>query len=119
MLTNLAATGKLIKISELDMGIKPAGSSTALKTANVTNDQLKAMADFYNQIVRAYLELIPAAQRYGITHWSVSDSPSSSTWRPDEPIGLWSLGNYNRKHAYAGFASGLMGKDTGVSTKVG
>ena len=114
MLSNLAATGKLIKISELDMGIKPAGASAALKTANVTNDQLKAMADFYNQIVRAYFELIPAAQRYGITHWSVTDSPSGSTWRPDEPIGLWSLGNYNRKHAYAGFASGLMGKDTGV-----
>jgi GH35 family endo-1,4-beta-xylanase len=116
MLTNLAATGKLIKISELDMGIKPAGATAALKTANVTNNQLKAMADFYKQIVRAYFELIPAAQRYGITQWAVTDSPTDSSWRAGEPIGLWTLGNYSRKHAFAGFASGLAGKDivTGV-----
>ena len=106
MLTNLAATGKLIKISELDMGIKPAGSTTSLKTADVTNDQLKQMSDFYKEIVKAYFELIPAAQRYGITQWACTDSPTSSSWRGGEPIGLWTL-DYSRKHAYAGFADGL------------
>ena len=106
MLTNLAATGKLIKISELDMGIMPAGSTTSLKTADVTNDQLKQMSDFYKQIVSAYFELIPAAQRYGITQWALTDSPTGSSWRGGEPIGLWTL-DYSRKHAYAGFADGL------------
>ena len=106
MLTNLAATGKLIKISELDMGIKPAGSTASLKTADVTNEQLKQMSDFYKEIVKAYFELIPAAQRYGITQWACTDSPTSSSWRGGEPIGLWTL-NYSRKHAYAGFADGL------------
>lgn len=106
MLTNLAATGKLIKISELDMGIMPAGSTASLKTADVTNDQLKQMSDFYKEIVKAYFELIPAAQRYGITQWACTDSPTSSSWRGGEPIGLWTL-DYSRKHAYAGFADGL------------
>ena len=106
MLTNLAATGKLIKITELDMGIRPAGSTANVKTADVTFDQLKQMSDFYKQIVKAYFELIPAAQRYGITQWSLVDSPTSSSWRPGEPIGLWDA-NYNRKPAYAGFADGL------------
>jgi len=109
MLTNLAATGKLIKISELDMGIMPDGSTSNLKTADVTNDQLKKMSDFYRDIVKAYFELIPAAQRYGITQWALTDSPTSSSWRGGEPIGLWTL-DYNRKHAYAGFANGLAGK---------
>jgi GH35 family endo-1,4-beta-xylanase len=106
MLTNLAATGKLIKISELDMGIRPAGSTANLKTANVTLAQMKQMSDFYKQIVKAYFEIIPAPQRYGITQWATTDSPTSSSWRAGEPIGLWTL-DYNRKPAYAGFAEGL------------
>jgi GH35 family endo-1,4-beta-xylanase len=109
MFTNLAATGKLIKVSELDMGIKPAGSTASLKTADVTNEQQKQMGDFYQQIVRAYFELIPAAQRYGITQWATTDSPSGSSWRAGEPIGLWTL-DFNRKHTFAGFANGLAGK---------
>ncbi|MTK54499.1 endo-1,4-beta-xylanase [Paludibacter sp.] len=106
MLTNLAATGKLIKISELDMGIRPTGSTANLKTANVTLAQMKQMADFYKQIVKAYFEIIPVAQRYGITQWSTTDSPTSSSWRPGEPIGLWDA-NFSRKPAYGGFADGL------------
>ncbi|MFT4071444.1 MAG: endo-1,4-beta-xylanase [Dysgonamonadaceae bacterium] len=109
MLTNLAATGKLIKISELDMGIRPEGSSANLTTSSITAAQLKQMSDFYQEIVKAYFELIPAAQRYGITQWAITDSPATSSWRPNEPIGLWSIG-YNRKPAYAGFADGLKGE---------
>jgi len=108
MLTNLAATGKLIKISELDMGIKVNG--TAVKTADATFDQLKQMSDFYQQIVKAYFDIVPAAQRYGITQWAATDSPTNSSWRGGEPIGLWKL-DYSRKPAYAGFANGLSGKD--------
>jgi len=104
MLTKLAATGKLVKISELDMGIKVGG--VMLKTQNVTSDQLKQMSDFYKQIVEAYFDIVPAAQRYGITQWAATDSPDNSSWRGGEPIGLWDL-NYTRKPAYAGFAEGL------------
>lgn len=110
MLELLANTGKLIKISELDMGIADA-SGTNLKTVAVTLEQHKLMSDYYKFIVKKYFELIPAAQRYGITHWSPTDSPDNqySFWRKGEPIGLWDL-DYNRKPAYAGFAEGLSGK---------
>ena len=104
MLTKLAATGKLVKISELDMGIKEGG--VTVKTENVTSAQLQQMSDFYQQIVKAYFEIVPAAQRYGITQWAATDSPTSSSWRGGEPIGLWKL-DYTRKPAYAGFADGL------------
>jgi hypothetical protein len=67
------------------------------------------MAAYYKFIVEKYLELIPAAQQYGICQWSVVDSPSSSGWRAGEPTGLWD-GSYSRKPAYGGFADGLMEK---------
>lgn len=104
MLTKIAATGKLVKISELDMGIKEGG--VTVKTENVTSAQLQQMSDFYQQILKAYFEIVPAAQRYGITQWAATDSPTSSSWRGGEPIGLWKL-DYTRKPAYAGFAEGL------------
>lgn len=110
MLNLLKATGKLIKISELDMGIADA-NGTNLKTAIVTFEQQKLMSDYYKFIVNKYFEIIPVAQRYGITHWSPSDSPDTdnSFWRKGEPIGLWDV-NYNRKPAYAGYAEGLISK---------
>lgn len=104
----LAASGKLIKISELDMGISDETGKSIL-TTNVTQEQHKAMSDYYKFIIKKYFELIPAAQRYGITQWAATDSPADSGWRKGEPIGLWDL-NYNRKHTYAGFADGLAGK---------
>lgn len=104
----LAASGKLIKISELDMGISDENGKSIL-TADVTQEQHKAMSNYYKFIIKKYFELIPAAQCYGITQWAATDSPVDSGWRKGEPIGLWDL-NYNRKHTYAGFADGLQGK---------
>ncbi len=104
----MAASGKLIKISELDMGLMDADGNKVL-TNHATEEQHKAMSDFYKFIIKKYFEIIPAAQRYGITQWAVTDSPGGSGWRAGEPIGLWS-GSYNRKHTYAGFADGLSGK---------
>lgn len=101
MFTLLAATGKLIKISELDMGFE--GN---VKTAQATPAQYAAQAEMYKYVVKRYFELIPAAQRYGITIWAPQDSPASSSWRAGEPIGLWTEG-FVRKPAYVGVAEGL------------
>lgn len=107
----LAATGKLIKITELDMGIVDE-SGSALTSGKVTSEQHKAMATFYNFIIQKYFEIIPASQQYGIAHWSPTDSPDvENTWRRNEPIGLWTLNFDYRKHTYAGFADGLAGED--------
>lgn len=104
----LAASGKLVKISELDMGILDE-SGTEIKTENVTLEQQKLMSDYYQFIISKYFEIIPQSQRYGITQWSPADSPVGSGWRAGLPIGLWNL-NYDRKPTYAGFANGLAGK---------
>ena len=91
------------------MGYVDANGAT-VKTAAMTEEQHLAMAEFYKFIIKKYFEIIPAAQQYGITHWSPTDSPAGSGWRAEEPIGLWDAG-YNRKHVYAGFADGLAGAE--------
>lgn len=105
----MAATGKLVKITELDMGLVDADGNS-VKTGDVTLEQHKAMGDYYKFIVKKYFEIIPANQQAGITHWAPTDSPASSSWRGGEPIGLWVEKFYNRKPTYAGFADGLAGK---------
>jgi endo-1,4-beta-xylanase len=101
MLELLAATGKLIKISELDIGI--AGG---VKTPDATDEHYVAQAEMYKFVVEKYLEIIPVEQQYGITVWSPRDSKAGSSWRGGEPIGLWTEG-YNRKRAYGAFAEAL------------
>lgn len=95
----LAATGKLIKISELDLGV-------GVKTTQATAQNYQDQADMYKYVINKYFEIIPAAQRYGITIWSPLDSPESSSWRKGEPIGLWTEA-YVRKLAYAAVAEAL------------
>lgn len=114
----LAESGKLIKISELDMGIVEKAFGTGLKTEEVTFEQHLKMAEFYRFIISKYFEIIPISQQYGITQWCATDSPADSGWRAGEPVGLWDL-NYNRKPAYAGFAEGICGEDLtqGVATE--
>ncbi|TGX80574.1 glycosyl hydrolase family 10 [Palleniella muris] len=105
----LAASGKLIRVSELDMGVVEKAFGTGIKTENVTEEQHMKMAAFYKWIVQKYLEIIPVEQQWGICVWGLTDSPANSGWRPGEPIGAWDL-NYHRKHTYAGYADGLSGK---------
>lgn len=101
----LAATGKKIKISELDLGLGDGKT-----TEEATEEDYIAQSELYEFIVSEYFKIIPPAQRYGITMWSPLDSPKTSSWRKGEPIGLWTE-SYTRKHAYAGFANGLAGRD--------
>lgn len=104
----IAASGKLCRVSELDMGLVDADGNK-VSTANVTEEQHKAMAEMYKFVVSEYLRIIPAAQQWGICQWCATDSPAGSGWRANEPVGLWDS-NYYRKHTYAGFADGLSGK---------
>lgn len=105
MLELMAKSGKLCKISELDMGyVDAAGNSVTYD--QMTEEQHKEMRDLYTFVLQKYFEIIPAAQQYGITQWCATDSPKDSGWRKGDPTGLWDL-NYLRKHTYAGFAAGL------------
>lgn len=105
MFKSLANTGKLIKISELDMAYEDE-AGTSVTFDKMTEEQHKQMRSFYTFIIQKYFELIPQTQQYGITQWCATDSPKDSGWRPGCPTGLWDS-NYLRKHTYAGFAVGL------------
>ncbi|TKB95727.1 endo-1,4-beta-xylanase [Pedobacter cryophilus] len=100
----LAATGKLIKVSELDMGLV-----NKKKTPEATVEDLTKQMELYKFVIDKYFEIIPANQRYGITIWSPLDSPVSSFWRAGEPIGLWTEG-FVRKPAFMGVSEALKGK---------
>jgi len=102
MFKTLAATGKLIKITEMDI---------AIGSASPTADQYATQANLYHYVVDSYMKNIPSAQQYGITVWGVSDNPDEHVnWIPNDAPCLWDA-NYARKQAYKGFADGLAGKD--------
>ncbi|MDE6453641.1 MAG: endo-1,4-beta-xylanase [Muribaculaceae bacterium] len=105
MFTKLAASGKLVHVSELDMGIKDENGNT-IKTEDLTYEHKMLMSDYYKFIVKKFFEIIPKEQQYGLVQWAATDSPEDSGWRAGEPIGIWDL-NYARKPAYAGWCDGL------------
>lgn len=121
MLRIMANTGKLVRISEIDMGyigVDKNGKDLEVGTTTAQLEKLpieervakeKAMADYYKWIIEQYFEIVPVKQQYGICQWCLTDAPTNSGWRPGQPVGLWNL-NYQRKPAYGGFADGLANK---------
>lgn len=105
MLNLMVSKDKLVRISELDMGLEDMNGNL-VKTTDMTEEQHKAMRAYYEFIVKKYLEIVPKDKQWGICQWCATDSPANSGWRPGLPVGLWDL-DYYRKHTYAGFAAGL------------
>jgi endo-1,4-beta-xylanase len=100
----VAATGLLIHVSELDIRVnqnKVAGY--VLSAADALKQRQK-----YASVVRAYRTLIPTSQQHGITTWNVGDGDS---WIPgwcscnDFPLPFDK--QYAKKSAYDGLLDGL------------
>ena len=112
MLKIMAETGKLVRISEIDMGYvdKDGKDVTTAQLEKLPIEERvakeKAMAEHYKWIIEQYFKIVPVKQQYGICQWCLTDAPTNSGWRPGKPVGLWNL-NYQRKPAYGGFADGL------------
>ena len=105
-LTELATTGKLIRITELDI---------ALGTSNPASYQLEAQYEAYRRVFESYKRIIPEAQQSGITIWTLSDNPDEHEyWLPNESPNLWDK-DYKRKWAYKGVCDGIVGEDIGKS----
>ena len=117
MLKIMAETGKLVRISEIDMGYvdKDGKDVTTAQLEKLPIEERvakeKAMAEHYKWIIEQYFKIVPVSQQYGICQWCLTDSPTDSGWRPGQPVGLWNL-NYQRKPAYGGFADGLANKQS-------
>lgn len=114
MLNLMVSTGRLVRISELDMGLEVKKNEVKdgeypyvqVNTTDMTEEQHKAMRAYYEFIVKKYLEIVPKEQQWGICQWCATDSPANSGWRAGLPVGLWDL-DYYRKHTYGGFAAGF------------
>lgn len=120
MLKIMSETGKLVRISELDMGYvdKDGNDVTTAQLEKLPIEERvakeKAMAEHYKWIIEQYFKIVPVKQQYGICQWCLTDAPTNSGWRPGLPVGLWNL-NYQRKPAYGGFADGLASSAKGES----
>ena len=102
----LAATGLLIHISELDIAV-----NTKKDKDFVFTDSLKAVqSKKYAFVVEQYKKLVPKKQQYGITFWNVGDADSwLITWKKVIDYPLLFDTNYQRKECYEAFAKELKG----------
>jgi endo-1,4-beta-xylanase len=101
--SDLAKTGLLMHISELDVRVNQNKSDSYVFT---DADQQK-QADTYKGIVVMF-ESIPQAQKFAITTWGLTDKYTWLTgwWHPKEYPLLFD-NTYNKKKAYYGFLDGL------------
>lgn len=108
MFKALAATGKLIRVTELDVATGSATPSSA---------QLEQQAKTYQNIVESYIENVPEAQRHGITIWSLSDAAEEHEyWLNGDAPNLFDA-NLARKWAYKGVCDAIAGEDIGAKLK--
>lgn len=113
-----AKNNYLVHVSELDISVNLTGV-TLYQTAYMHRTQRLG----YNQVVRAYQDAVPVAQRHGITMWNIADRNSFLNLvqfaydfklfksAQDYPL-LWDK-NYEKKPAYFAFRNGLKGKREG------
>ena len=111
----MAASGKLVRVSEMDMGYVRGSNKWggSIKTNQLTEAEHKKMADFYEWIFKEFFRIVPPEKQWGICQWCTTDAPENSGWRGGEPVGIWDL-SYYRKHVYAGFVRGLGGVPSGI-----
>jgi endo-1,4-beta-xylanase len=102
----------MIKISELDIPVNsrstmpPAGwSPSPTFTAALALEQ-KAR---YKEVVTAYLNAVPPAQRGGITVWGLTDESSWMRALYDNEWPLLFNGDFTTKPAYHGVREALLG----------
>jgi len=112
MFKTMAATGKLVRITELDVAVKPYGSDTYSPTA----DDLMKQAEIYKFIVESYFENVPEAQQGGIVIWTLTDDAKEHEyWLKGDYPNLFNA-DFTRKPAYKGVCDAIAGYD--ISTEL-
>jgi GH35 family endo-1,4-beta-xylanase len=104
MFEKLAATGLLIKVTELDVKATPAGGK------EMSQISAEFQAAMYGYVIKTYLEVVPKEQQYGVTIWGVDDI---SSWLNKEDVKYFPLlwnDNFQRKPAYHAVYNALGGK---------
>ena len=104
LLTNLASSGKLIRLSNFDISYKDAeGANVAAK--DITDEQRQKLADYYGYVIKSYMNKIPNEKQAGICKGNLSDTT--------DPVGLWSVDSNSkdwvRTATYKAFCDALGG----------
>ena len=104
LLTNLASSGKLIRLSNFDISYKDAeGANVAAK--DITDEQRQKLADYYGYVIKSYMSKIPNEKQAGICKGNLSDTT--------DPVGLWSVDSKSkdwvRTATYKAFCDALGG----------
>lgn len=81
LLDNLAATGKLIRLSNLDIVYKDA-TGTKVSVTAITDDQRQQLANFYVHVIKRYMAKIAPDKQAGLCKTNLVDTAS-------DPVGLW------------------------------
>ncbi len=102
MFTKLAATGLLVRVSELDVKMNPSGKVGF--TPEPVN--LSYQAEMYKYIVESYIKNVPATQRHGITIWGVDDK-DSWLYKNGQDLPLLFDNNFAKKPAYSAVLQAL------------
>ena len=108
LLDNLAATGKLIRISNFDVKYKNA-DGVAVMAKDITAAQRQKLADFNGFVIKAYMSKISKEKQAGLCKGNIFDASNGD----GDPVGLWSKasnGDWLRNATYEAFCKALSGK---------
>ena len=105
LLDNLAKSGKLIRLSNFDIKYQDA-DGLPVASDKITTDQRQKLADFYGEVITAYMTKIPHEKQAGICKGNMADT--------SDPVGLWSIDSKSkdwvRNATYKAFCDALQGK---------
>ena len=104
LLTKLAATGKLIRLSNFDIKYQDATGAN-VTAEKITAEQRQKLADYYGYVIKNYMSKIPHEMQAGICKGNLADT--------SDPVGLWSVDkskDWVRTATYKAFCDALSGK---------
>lgn len=105
LLTNLASTGKLIRLSNFDIKYLNA-DGVSVTAGEITEAQRQRLADYYGYVIKSYMAKIPNDKQAGICKGNLADT--------GDPVGLWSIDtkskDWVRNATYKAFCDALSGQ---------
>lgn len=107
-LRKAANAGVMVYISELDISVRHGKADTFAMDNILAEEQAKK----YKEIVKAYMNSVPAKQQYGITTWGIGDADSfqNNSYKDDNhDYPLLFDKDYNQKPAYGAFMEAGLG----------
>lgn len=96
-------TGLYVHIAELDISLL-GPSETSVPAGDLTNRQNLQKSLYYN-IAKAYQEIVPVGQRWGITLWDIGDADSA--WGVNAAATIFDT-SYAKKQAFWNLRDGLL-----------